>query len=189
MFKNTVDQLISTSQNCTSDWRELFHCCFVLFCFLIQSFLSKIVFIYFAKFFEKFFLTNCGTKQVFSETQVAVFPCRSYKSQLLHPFFLIICLSLFAFLFSKSCQLKQICRFLRIAQLFNNCSSFQFFKWAPHEVKRDYNSDFFQSTRTDQNSSTKFYGILWCHMVRMVFLSNKISSVVYFSSPTLMCFR
>ena len=29
-----------------------------------------------------------------------------------------------------------------------------------HEVKRDYEKDFFQSTRTDQNSSTKFHKIL-----------------------------
>ena len=32
-------------------------------------------------------------------------------------------------------------------------------------MKRDYYSDsFFQSTRTDQNSSSKFYQILWCQI-------------------------
>ena len=31
-------------------------------------------------------------------------------------------------------------------------------------MKRCYFSDFFQSTRTDQNSFTKFYEILWCQI-------------------------
>ena len=33
-----------------------------------------------------------------------------------------------------------------------------------HKVKRDYNSDFFQSARTDQNSSTKFYKTIRCQI-------------------------
>ena len=39
-------------------------------------------------------------------------------------------------------------------------------KIALHEVKRDYCSDsfFFQSTRTEQNSSAKFYEMLWCQI-------------------------
>ena len=40
------------------------------------------------------------------------------------------------------------------------------FQSALHEVKRDYNSDFFQSTRTDQNSSTKFYAAELYHLAK-----------------------